>query len=905
MIRSVNPGAEVVQRVQWSGDPVHWSQLREGWRMAFKRRTSTDLVPEDPEQLYRQLALTNDGPENLWAHQADVLRSWHGSNLNASDVAIELPTGAGKTLVGGLIGEFRRRVARERVAYLCPTRQLARQTAGKLDEYGIPNVLLIGDNKLWDAADYARYNSGRALAVSVYSHVFNTNSALGNTQLLLLDDAHAAEGYVAGPWRIQIDREVEETVYQDVLALLVDALDPLILNHLRATDPDGQFRNSVYLASPSGVAKHATALESALNAAVTTRTINKKARYAWRFLQGHLDRCLLYVSYRQILIRPLIAPTSTHTAFSAPDRRIYMSATLGSGGELERSFGRRAIKRIPIPKGWEKQGTGRRLFSFPQLTDDFSSAPDLLDAWVAKVIADHGRAIVLTPDTRTADSFIANRLPTGYPVLKAADVEDDLTIFTGAPAAALVLNNRYDGIDLPDDDCRLVVLDGLPARGDLQERFLHGSLGALEVLQERIRARIMQGAGRATRNARDWANVLVLGDDLIPYVTQVDVQQAMHPEIHAELEFGYEQSIDITADDMLDQIEVFDEHERAWRQVDEDIVAARETYERIEAPGTAELQKAVRHEVAAWEAIWHGEWEHALTLVRQVIDDLRGGRASQRYAALWHYLAGCIALRLAQSRNDDASLREAAARYFTDARTAGRGTTWQSHLAAPADSAAAPSASEIDPLDQQAINGVLANAGRLNKPSVFDQEVTRARDGLANRPRVAYEAALVVLGQLTGADPSYGDGGNDTAPDAVWIFGDVLWVAWEAKSEAKPDGELGSDDVRQAGGHTRFAAGDRGVAAPGDSSVLLVTPQERIHNSARRVAEDHVYLVRPQQVLDVFDRVVRAWRLARSQGFTALSSTDLASIFASERALPSQWLKDLRAKPLRSNASIS
>jgi hypothetical protein len=39
-------------------------------------------------------------------------------------------------------------------------------------------------------------------------------------------------------------------------------------------------------------------------------------------------------------------------------------------------------------------------------------------------------------------------------------------------AAAVVLTNRYDGIDLPDDDCRLVVLDGLPTGADLQEKFL-------------------------------------------------------------------------------------------------------------------------------------------------------------------------------------------------------------------------------------------------------------------------------------------------------------------------------------------------------------------------------------------------------------------------------------------------
>ncbi len=864
--------------------------------MPFKRPVSTAAVPADPEQLYRQLALINKGPEALWLHQGDVLRSWHRDHADASDVAIELPTGAGKTLVGGLIGEYRRRVAQERVAYLCPTRQLARQTAAKLTEYGIPNVLLIGKVNSWNMAERSRYSSADAIAVSVYSHVFNVNPALDDAQLLLLDDAHAAESYVAGPWSLEVTRD-EASAYGDVLSALSSALDPLVVVRLRGAS-DGEYDSTVYLASPLGVAAQATHLEEVLAAAVAAGKVSDDAGYALRFLRGHLDQCLVYVSYRRLLIRPLIPPTVCHPAFDAPARRVYMSATLGAGGEVERTFGRRSIKRIPIPPGWEKQGTGRRLFCFPQLTTDLAEDPAAADAWVAGVIAQYGRAVVLTPDTRTAATFVAERVPAGYHVLSAADVEDDLKVFTQQSAAALVLTNRYDGIDLPDDDCRLVVLAGLPARGDLQERFLHGSLGALEVLQERIRARIMQGAGRATRNARDFAAVLLLDDDLISYVLRHDVQGAMHPEIHGELEFGYRNSTGITSTEMLDQLRIFATHGDDWREVEQDIVAAREGYERVDAPGSAELQKAARFEVAACDAIWQGEWDRALDLIRQVLDALRGGRAPQRYAALWNYLAACIAQRLA-TKTSDTTLSAAAAAFYGDARAAGRGTTWLSHLAAPVEATTTLAQPSVDPLDEQAMNGVLANAARLAKPSVFDTEVVAARAALTDTPSKPYESALVTLGQLAGAVPSDGDHGNDAAPDATWIFGDVIWVSWEAKSDVKTDGELGADDVRQAGAHLRFVAAQRGQAAPGDSPGLLMAPQERIHPSAHAVAEDHVYLVRPDPVVDLFDRLVRAWRTARTRDLTTLSATDLAVIFAAEGALPSQWLPRLRTQPLR------
>ncbi|MFE7519127.1 DEAD/DEAH box helicase family protein [Streptomyces halstedii] len=50
--------------------------------------------------------------------------------------SLALPTGAGKTLVGGLIAEYLRRAEGSRVAYLCPTRQLAAQTARKAADRG-------------------------------------------------------------------------------------------------------------------------------------------------------------------------------------------------------------------------------------------------------------------------------------------------------------------------------------------------------------------------------------------------------------------------------------------------------------------------------------------------------------------------------------------------------------------------------------------------------------------------------------------------------------------------------------------------------------------------------------------------------------------------------------------------
>lgn len=166
-------------------------------------------VPANPEALYPVLAHGPDAPRELWSRQADVLRAYDGlKDKNGefpADVAIELPTGAGKTLVGFLIAEWRRRKWGEPVAYVAPTRQLAQQAAAQGLLYGIPAVDLTGSHTWWDPAEEVRFRQGDAVACVTYSSVFNANPYI-TAQTLVLDDAHAAKGFVAANWSIRIRR---------------------------------------------------------------------------------------------------------------------------------------------------------------------------------------------------------------------------------------------------------------------------------------------------------------------------------------------------------------------------------------------------------------------------------------------------------------------------------------------------------------------------------------------------------------------------------------------------------------------------------------------------------------------------------------------------------------------------
>jgi hypothetical protein len=364
------------------------------------------------------------------------------------------------------------------------------------------------------------------------------------------------------------------------------------------------------------------------------------------------------------------------------------------------------------------------------------------------------------------------------------------------------------------------------------------------------------------------------------------------------MQFGIEESLGVSSEAMTQNLRAFLEQGDEWRAVEEQIAAQRDRLQREDPPGAVELERSAPAEVGAWLAAWQGDWQRALEFAREVIDSLRGGRAPQRYAALWNYLASAWSARLAAQTGDDAWLATSND-YMLAARASGRGTTWLSHLAAPADLARQPASAENDdPVDRAAAAAVVRRFEGVGRPSVFDEAVVEARVALEGREPEPYERALVFLGQLLGAASSEGDHGAHAAPDATWLFEETLWVCWEAKSDAEPDGELGATDVRQAGGHLRFVSSERHEPIPSGSVCVVVTPQIRIHPASVQIAEDHVFRVAPALAVDLFDRAVRAWRQLRARGTGAPSENESLSALRSENALPSRWLAEATSSPI-------
>jgi hypothetical protein len=402
----------------------------------FRRGPVDRTTSETPERLFDDLPRTRDGVASLWAHQADLLRDYFTSHLESSDVALELPTGSGKTLPALPIGEWRRISLGNRVLYACPTTQLANQVLAEAQRQGMDAVALHGPHRRWDTGDSAKYERGDALAVCTYSTVFNSNPALSPPQTLIFDDAHSAEQYVAPAWSVSVKRLEDPEVYGQLLQAIAPELSGLWIQRLQSIDPDPNTRADVRLLPLGALNRRAGAIDSVLS------RVEGDMMFRYTQIREALGRCLLYFGWEGFLIRPYIPPTAYHPHFTEPVQRVYVSATLGDGGELERAFGRAPIIRLPVPAGWDQRSSGRRFFVFPELIQG-----DVARAVTRALIDDAGKSLIIAPSNYQLDQSKVTLAPSGMEVFGKDQIETSLDEFRRSVRGVLALANRYDGLD--------------------------------------------------------------------------------------------------------------------------------------------------------------------------------------------------------------------------------------------------------------------------------------------------------------------------------------------------------------------------------------------------------------------------------------------------------------------------
>ena len=295
--------------------------IKEGVFMAFKTRKKEEFSYSSPQEMYQDNKLKKImGPLDYQAAMLDL----YIKNVDKKTVALELPTGSGKTLVGLLIGEYRRRKNKEKVLFLCPTNQLVHQVVEQSNlKYGLKAIAFCGKQKHYLPKDKSGYLMAEAIGVTTYSSFFALHSFFEDVDVIIMDDVHSCEDYIMSNWTIQIDGQ--STTFIEIAELLKPFISETDYKYLLEDEYIPEVASWCNMLPMPLILNKLDELQSILQQGIEGGSSNY---YAYLRMSENLKECNIYIANRKILIRPWIAPTMSFKPFVDAKQRILMSATV-------------------------------------------------------------------------------------------------------------------------------------------------------------------------------------------------------------------------------------------------------------------------------------------------------------------------------------------------------------------------------------------------------------------------------------------------------------------------------------------------------------------------------------------------------------------------------------------------
>lgn len=496
--------------------------------------------PVEPTEIYERLDRASDkGP--LRAAQERVLQDWHLNFRQNNDVILKLHTGQGKTLVGLLMLQSKLNENGGRAIYLCPNNFLARQTLIQAKQFGITCTDADDDGNL-----PASFLDGRAILVVTVQKLFNglTKFGLGarstEVDYIVIDDAHACIDSIRSACQITLPRKHE--VYQHIVNLFEDDLRKQgagSYEEIRQANDNGP---SPILPVPYWAWLDR---EEEVTRILARANQTKELKFAWPILRDKIKLCQCVVSSEQIVIIPHIPPLEMFGSYANAKHRIFMSATVTDDAFLIKGLGLdQNVVTAPL-RDPKETWSGERMLLIPSII-----STDLDEGYV---MANFGKpdakrrynTVALTPSFNSSKGWEASGA-----IVASTNTIDQLvdTLRNGITQTTLVVANRYDGIDLPDEACRILILDGKPYGETLWERYVEECRPESQISVARIARTIEQGLGRAVRGEKDYCVVLVTGSDLVRSIRSREIQDHLSDQTKAQVRLGLEISEEAQAD---------------------------------------------------------------------------------------------------------------------------------------------------------------------------------------------------------------------------------------------------------------------------------------------------------------------------------------------------------------------
>lgn len=502
----------------------------------------------DPIEIFNYLDKIS-GKEKLRDSQRNVLKEWYANRHDDRDIIVKIHTGQGKTLIGLLILQSLLNEGKGPVLYICPHDFLVAQTVEDARSFGIETV------QFSDTRPPKEFLNSEKILVTNCNKLFNGKSVFGvvgsgkepiSLGGIVIDDAHTCLEIIREAFSIIVDKG--QAIYKELWGLFKDSLE----KQAAGTCSDiSQGDSNCFMAVPFWTWQDS---QREVLSILQKYKGEQELRFVWDLIKDRLAYCMSLFSGSRLEITPLTLPLDLIPSFKNAKKRIFLSATLTEDAFLVRDFGldKKSVE-LPLSQG-DVSYSGERLIIIPTLID-----PDLgrkrmigIVSWLAKVNGNFG-VFALVPSNYHANDW-ENGIKTDVSNLQDEIRELKSKIDNGKAKEVIILVNKYDGIDLPDNLCRILCIDSLPSYNSLLNKYIQDVRPNSQVTVSQIAQRIEQGMGRGIRGINDWCIAFIIGDYLTEFFSSDIKRRYFSEETQMQIKIGEELAHEMKEEEKITQI---------------------------------------------------------------------------------------------------------------------------------------------------------------------------------------------------------------------------------------------------------------------------------------------------------------------------------------------------------------
>lgn len=662
------------------------------------------------------------------------------------DVVIKLSTGSGKTVVGLVYAEMmRRRYKGDPVVYLCPTTQLVDQVLQSGHAIGVPVATFPAKGLPYEAL------AGESVLVCTYDRVFNAKSTFETNSVrpscIVLDDVHAGVERVRTCYTVKVPDACFEQ-FRAMLRPLCEGTDPATWRGIESNAADSRYEVPYWVWAN---------VHAQIAQLLDQHREDHELLFRWGNISRYLELARACISGQSAEISLPVAAVEEMAAYSSAKHRLFMSASIKDGSSFitDLNCDPRAFERIIEPS--EDEGAGERMMLVTSLISPDASKQQIAAA--CKDLSVATNVVVLTSSAAQASEWVAS----GAKLFQRKEVDSAIETLKASSGNYVVFAQRFDGVDLPDDACRVLVIDGVPAGDRLCDKVDASRQKDSPEYDVRTVNRFEQALGRAVRSSADYAAVLLVGPDIAAFIGRRSVRELMEARTRVQVDLGKELAKlspgQAVTDVIPGMVQALLTRNEGWKDAHRARVKEAERVTRHGAGLTVHESMAVSLR-SSWELAKARNFQGAVPLLRAAADDGRLHRIQK--AELLYKMAGYL--------------------HHVDA-----GGAAEAYRAVFGINSDFPRPEQVvdkkfGRLSEQAI-AVRDYFGRFSQANAAIARVDEIAAKLSfAMPADVVEQGLVELGEALGATASRPEKQTGRGPDDLWLFDDV-GLCIEAKSE--------------------------------------------------------------------------------------------------------------------------